>query len=252
MNAVGTYPRHHGLGTIDLLLRDRDQMLARITSGDRAAILRTMVVTIAAAMALFGAALGSYRGGIQIAYAAVKLPLVLLGTAALSAPALTAIGAARGRKPQLVTDLALVMTALAFGALLLAACTPLILLGRAMDASYHSMILATFVMFTGAGLASLWMVVRALSKEHGPGWRSAVFGLCTVFVLVGGQLSWALRPYLVRPRTPEVPFLREVEGSLFDAVGETFRSSRGIYVREQAPLPGEDAWAPVSYPEETR
>ena len=225
------------LGTIDLLLRDRDQMLARIRGGDVGAILRTMVVTIAFAMALFGAALGSYRGGVQIAYAAVKLPLVLLGTAALSAPALTAIGAALGRKSRLATDLALVMTALAFGALLLAACTPLILLGRAMDASYHSMILATFAMFAGAGIASLWMVVRALGIEQGQGWRCAVFGLCTVFVLVGGQLSWALRPYLVRPRTPEVPFLRSVEGSLFDAVNQTFESSRGQYSREQAPLP---------------
>ena len=39
-----------------------------------------------------------------------------------------------------------------------------------------------------------------------------------MFALVGGQLSWALRPYLVRPRTPDVPFVREVEGSLFDAI----------------------------------
>jgi hypothetical protein len=227
------------LGTIDLLLRDRDKMLARIRGGDVGAILRTMVVTIAAAMALFGAALGSYRGGVQIGYAAVKLPLVLLGTAALSAPALTAIGAALGRKSRLATDLALVMSSLAFGALLLAACTPLILLGRAMDASYHNMILATFVMFAGAGMASLWMVVRALGKDQGPGWRCAVFGLCTVFVLVGGQLSWALRPYLVRPRTPEVPFLRAVEGSLFDAVNQTFHSSNGVYSRDEAPLPEE-------------
>lgn len=239
-SAVETAPLA-SLGTIDLLLRDRDQMLARIRSGDVGAILRTMVITIAGAMALFGAALGSYRGGIQIAYAAVKLPLVLLGTAALSAPALTAIGSALGRKSRLATDLALVMTSLAFGALLLAACTPLVLLGRAMDASYHSMILAMFAMFAGAGIASLWMVVRALGKEQGPGWRCAVFGLCTVFVLVGGQLSWALRPYLVRPRTPEVPFLRAVEGSLFDAVHQTFWSTRGKYSRAHAPLPGEES-----------
>lgn len=238
--AIATTPRLASLGTIDLLLRDRAQMLARIRVGDVSAILRTMIATIALAMALFGAALGSYRGGVQIAYAAIKLPLVLLGTAALAAPALTAIGAALGRRSRLAADLALVMTALAFGALLLAACTPLILLGRALDVSYHGMILATFLMFAGAGIASLWMVVRALSSEQGPGWRCAVVGLCTVFVLVGGQLSWALRPYLVRPRTPDVPFLRAVEGSLFDAIGATVRSTRGIYVRESAPLPDEE------------
>jgi hypothetical protein len=114
---------------IDLLLRDRRAMLARLHGdADLAAILRTMIATIAVAMAIVGAALGSYRGGVQIAYAAIKLPIVLLGTAALSAPALSAIGAALGRPSRLAADLALVMAALAFGALLLAACTPLILL----------------------------------------------------------------------------------------------------------------------------
>jgi len=187
-------------------------------------------------MAIVGAALGSYRGGAQIGYAAIKLPIVLLGTAALSAPALSAIGAALGRPSRLSADLALVMAALAFGALLLAACTPLIMVGRALELDYHRMILATVAMFSIAGLAALRMVWRAVALEAAPGWRTAVAGLCVVFALVGGQLSWALRPYLVRPRTPEAPFLRDVEGSLFDAVTGAFRSARGIYWRDEAPL----------------
>jgi hypothetical protein len=225
------------LGMIDLLLRDREAMLARIRDGsDVAAIMRTMIATIAVTMAIVGAALGSYRGGAQIAYAAIKLPIVLLGTAALSAPALSAIGAALGRRSRLSADLALVMAALAFGALLLAACTPLIMVGRALELDYHRMILSTVAMFAVAGLAALRMVWRAVALEAAPGWRTAVAGLCVVFSLVGGQLSWALRPYLVRPRTPEAPFLRELEGSLFDAVSGAFRSARGIYTRDEAPL----------------
>lgn len=232
------------LGVIELLLRDREAMLARIRSGtDLAALVRTMVATIAVTMAIVGAALGSYRGGEQIAYAAIKLPLVLLGTAALSAPALTAIGRALGRRSLLAHDLALVMSALAFGALLLVASTPLILLGRAMTFSYHEMVLMTVVLFGVAGIAALHMVIRALSvenlREPAPGWRTAVCGLCVVFVLVGGQLSWALRPYLVRPRTPDIPFVRAKEGSLFDAITGAFQSARGIYTRDSAPLPEE-------------
>ncbi len=229
------------LGLIDQLLRDRDAMLARIAAGrDLAAITRVMIATIAIAMAIVGAALGSYRGGLQIGYAAIKLPLVLLGTAALSAPALTAIGASLGRRARLSADLALVVTALAFGALMLAACTPLILLGRAMDLSYHRMILGTVGVFALAGVASLRMIIHALSIERGPGRGSAIVGLCIVFALVGGQLSWALRPYLVRPRAEEVVFVREVEGSLFDAISGAVRSARGIYLRDRAPLPGGD------------
>jgi hypothetical protein len=222
---------------IDLLLRDREGMLARIRKGtELAAIMRTMIATIAVTMAIVGATLGSYRGGIQIAYAAIKLPVVLLGTAALSAPALSAIGAALGRRSRLAADLALVMAALAFGSLLLVACTPLVMLGRSIDLDYHRMILAVVAMFAIAGGAALRMIWRCVALEAAPGWRTAVAGLCVVFSLVGGQLSWALRPYLVRPRTPDVPFVRDVEGSLFDSITGAMQSARGIYDRDAAPL----------------
>jgi len=228
------------LALVDALLRDRGTILDRIAAGqDLAATMRVMVATIAVAMAVVGAALGTYRGDIQIAYAAIKLPLVLLGTAALSAPALTAIGAALGRKPRLAADLVLVTTALAFGALVLAACTPLILFGRAIDLSYQRMIILIVLAFTIAGIAALRVVMRALDLEGAKGWRMATFGLAVVFSLVGGQLSWALRPYLVRPRAPEVTFLRPLEGSLYDAIVGAAASARGLYTRDRAPLPGE-------------
>ena len=226
-------PPRDSLSLIDLLLRDRAGTLARIRAGaELKPILTTMVATIAVAMAIVGAALGSYRGGVQIVYAAIKLPLVLLGAAALSAPALSAIGAALGRRSRLAADLTLVMSAVAFGALLLAATTPLILLGRAAELDYHRMIVGTVLAFTVAGCATLRMIVAGVAEEHAPGWRSAVAGLCCVFALVGAQLAWALRPYLVRPRTPEVPFVRAVEGSLFDSIATSMRSARGIYLRD--------------------
>lgn len=234
MIATASAPPSRGaFGIIDRLLRDRDAMVAGIRSGPVAPILRTTIATIAVAMAIVGAALGSYRGDQQIAYAAIKLPIVLLGTAALSAPVLTAIGVALGRPARLGSDLALVMCALAYGALLLCACTPLILLGRALDLGYHRMILATVAMFAIAGIASLGVVVRAMASEREPGWRCALVGLCAVFALVGGQLSWALRPYLVRPRADAVPFVRAVEGSLFDAIVGASRSARGVYPPER-------------------
>ena len=222
--------RTGALGTIDLLLRDRKAMHARIETGaDLPAILKTMTATIAVSMLIVGAALGTYRGHEQILYAAIKLPLVLLGTAALSAPALSAIGAALGRPTRLANDLALVMTALAFGSLLLAACTPLIMLAHAMHLDYHRMILGTVGMFSVAGLCALQFVCRGVARTAGPGWRTAIAGLCIVFSLVGGQLAWALRPYLVRPRAEAPVFVHDIEGSLLDAISQTFDSARGIY-----------------------
>ena len=132
--------------------RDRGATLARIRDGIvPAPTLRAMAATIVIATALVGAALGSFRGGVQIAYAAVKLPAVLLGAAALSAPVLTAVGAALGRPARLASDLVLVTTAVAFGALLLAACTPLVLLARAIAMPYHEVILCVVATFAPIG-----------------------------------------------------------------------------------------------------
>lgn len=232
-------PRTASATMIDMLLRDRPAILARIRAGtDLLSILRTMIATIVIAMAIVGASLGSYRGDEQIAYAAVKLPLVLLGTAALSAPALWALGAALGRRSRLASDLALVMTGLAFGALVLAACTPLILLGRAIDLAYHRMILVVVIAFVVAGVAALRMIASSVLAEGSRGSAVAILGLCVVFSLVGAQLAWALRPYLVRPQTRDVPFVRDVEGSIYDALPELIRSAQGKY-RRNAPVPQE-------------
>ncbi len=227
---VPVVPARSMLAIVDQLLRDRAGILARIrASHDVLPITRAMVATIAVAMTIVGAALGSYHGGAQIAYASLKLPLVLIGTAVLSAPALSAIGTALGRPPRLAADLALVVTALAFGALLLAACTPLVMLGRAIDLGYHKMILLVVAMFATAGTASLAMIVRALAAETGRGRIAAVIGLCAVFAFVGGQLSWSLRPYLGHPASKQAPFVHPIEGGLVDAVFGTWDSaSRGI------------------------
>jgi hypothetical protein len=234
--AVLPAPRDHGpIALVDRLLRDRAGTMKRIRDGiDLAATLRAMIATIAIAMAIVGAALGSYRGGHQIAYAAIKLPLVLLGTAALSAPALAAFSAALGRPSRLAVDVAIVTTALAYGALLLVGATPLILFARAIDLSYHRVVILVITIFACGGLASLVTIARATEAP-----RTAIAALCIVFTLVGGQLSWALRPYLVRPQTREVPFLRALEGNLWDSAIDSMESAQYRFHRGHAPLPGE-------------
>jgi hypothetical protein len=223
---------------VDLLLRDRRAAIAKVrdaSPADVAAIARVMVATIAVCAAIVGAVLGSYRGGAQIAFAAIKLPIVLLGAAVLSAPVLTAVTAALGKPPRLVNDLVVVITALAFGALVLVAGTPLLMLARAGDVGYHATILLVVAVFAIAGLACLRVVIGGAAPAPAadptaaaPGRTAAVLALCTVFAVVGGQLAWALRPYLVRPasRNDDVTFVHPLEGSLIDAVVGTARSTQ--------------------------
>jgi hypothetical protein len=229
------------LGLVDQLLRDRTAILARIDRGhDLAGLARTMIVTIAVATALVGASLGSYRGGVQIAYAAIKVPLVLLLTAALCAPTLTALNLALGRPASLPRDLARFLSALAFGSLVLLAEAPLLLLARSIELDYHQTTLLMVGCFTVGGAASVAMLSTALRRAAAAHAGAVLATTLTVFALVGGQMAWTLRPYLVRPRTPDVPFVRSLEGSLYDAVLDTARSAQGDYRRDHAPLPGEE------------
>lgn len=225
-----------GLLLVDQLLRDRPAVLERIRRGeDLRDVVRTFVVTILVGAALTGAAMGSFRGGVQVAYAAIKLPLALLVTAALCAPALSALGWALGRPASLPRDLALVVAALATGALVLVALVPVLLVARAIDLPYHGSILLTFSCGALAGAVALAVLIAGVRRVSMRDVAILVTTFTLVFGAVGAQVAWTLRPWLVRPRTEDVPFVRAVEGSLYDAVLGSVRSAQGDYDRERAP-----------------
>jgi len=218
------------LATIDALLRDRDAVLARIRRGLGLAELgRCALLTVALACAIFGAAVGMHRGGVQILFAAIKFPLVMLFTAAIAAPCLTAFNAALDRPYAVRKDVALMLSALAFGALLLLAQAPLLLLAALLGLGYHAFILLTFCCAALAGIGCAAVLARGIASQSHRHAKIAVVALLAVLSAVGGQMAWTLRPYVVRPRTPEVPFLRQIEGNLLESVLTSSRSARGIY-----------------------
>jgi hypothetical protein len=223
------------LAIVDQLLRDRPGVLARIETGrGLAPVTRVLIATIAIGAALFGVAIGSYRGGVQIAYAAIKIPIALLVTAVVCAPTLSAVSLALGRPVSLVRDLALLVTSLATGALVLLAEAPLVLAARATDLGYHRTILAASLCAAVAALASVQTLRLGVQARGGRGVGTVLAVVALVFGLVGAQVSWTLRPFLVRPQTVDVPFVREVDGSLYDSLRTTLRSASGIYERGRA------------------
>lgn len=228
------------LATIDQLLRDRRGLLERLDRGDDlAGLARTMILAIVVCAGVFGAALGLYRGGVQILYAAVKLPLVVLLTAAICTPALSALRRVAEGETTLRKDLALVLSSLALGSLVLAALAPLVTLAASWGISYHGLVLLTVVCCAAAGVVGLGLFFSG-TRSGTWGSRAVVAGTLLLLVAaVGVQMTWTLRPYVVRPRTEEVPFVRALEGGFLDSVGTSFDSARGIYHRSRAPLPGE-------------
>jgi hypothetical protein len=221
---------------LNRLLRAPDEIAAACREDrDTRLIAAASLAALCVGAAVFGGVIGSFRGGLQIVFAAVKVPLALLGTLALSAPAFHAIAAGLGRPLPMRTVVTLALASAGRAALVLLAVAPLLWLAFDRGIGYHAAALASAVAYAAAGLAALSLLVRGLGE--GPGRLLTALGCAAVFFAVGGQASWILRPYLIRPRTwsaaqhhvQRIPFVRAYEGSFAASIYTSSRSARGVY-----------------------
>lgn len=215
------------LGTLERLLRAPDAFLAESRGPAVVPLVRTLLATLVIAAGVFGAVVGAHRGGVQIAFAAIKVPLLLVSTLVLSVPAFLGIGRAFDVDLAPRGVIALTLGACARFALVLAGLAPLVWLLEGW-LSYHGVALAITGACAVAGLAASALLLRGLADRGSLG---VLAGVCmvAVYALVGAQASWMLRPFLVRPRTIQVPFLRPTEGDLFGSVRGTARSVTGDF-----------------------
>ncbi|MBX3249067.1 MAG: hypothetical protein KF901_17950 [Myxococcales bacterium] len=215
------------------ILRDPAGAARRCLDEDR---LRSL--TLAALLALafgavvFGAVVGSYRGGIQLLFAGVKFPLSMVAALVLSVPAFHGVAAALGRPVSLRAMITLALVAAGRAGLALLAFAPVLWLAMDLGVGYHGAALAAVLAYALAGVAALGVLLRGLRA----GRHRITTGLAfvAIFLAASGQTSWILRPYLVRPQSAEVPFVRSLEGDFLGATAVSLRSSLGIYGRRDA------------------
>jgi len=224
---------------LNRLLRAPDEIAAACREDrDVRAIAATSLVALAVGAAVFGGVIGSFRGGVQIAYAALKVPFAMMATLALCVPAFHAIAAGLGRAFPLRVIVALALAAAGRAALVLLAVAPLLWLTFDRGLGYHAAALASALAYAAAGAAAFSVLVRGLGGGEGRVLTAVAFA--AVFFAVGGQTSWILRPYLIRPRTwaaasqhaQKIPFLRAYEGSFADSLYKSSRSARDVYDEE--------------------
>lgn len=206
-------------GDVARACRDDDEEVHKIASFSLAS-------TVLGAAA-FGGVVGSFRGGHQIVYGAAKVPLAVLATLCLAAPAFHAIAAVLGRPWPMRSIISLALAAAGRSSLVLLAFAPALWLVYDFGMGYHTAALCASGAYAIAGLAALSILVRGLGE--GPGRITTALAFMAVFFMVGGQTAWILRPYLVRPRTENIPFLRAREGSFVESVLTSLASANGRY-----------------------
>ncbi|HET7542702.1 MAG TPA: hypothetical protein VFK05_22680 [Polyangiaceae bacterium] len=216
------------LSVFDELLRSPRAVAERSRAGGD---LRPLFVASLAALVfgagVFGATLATSRGGLQLLYSGVKLPLAMVATMLLVVPAFHAIATGLGRPLGFSGMIGLTLAAAGRGALVLVALSPVTWLCFDRGLSYHPGVLLAVACYGLAGLAALDLVLR------GVGFDARGFAIVSLFSAVlfatGGQTAWMLRPFLGRPAAASVPFFRHRESSFWDAVQQSSLSSFGVY-----------------------
>ena len=182
-----------------------------------------------AGAAVYGAVLGGWQGDVLILYVALKLPLVLLLTSAFTL--LLSYVAARvlDLRLGLLEVAVLTATALAVASLLLAALAPVAAFlewacprPSPQARLAHNLLYLMHTAFVGfSGLVGCVVLWRNLRRATGGqrGVRRAFALWILAYALVGGEVAWALRPFVGSVFEP-VAFLRAdaLRGNVYEFV----------------------------------
>jgi hypothetical protein len=214
------------------LLRDPAAIAARcVEERDLGSLARSSTACLVLGACVLGGVLGTFRGGAQIPLAAAKLPLVLLATLSLSAPAFYALANALGTSWSFRTVVALSLAASARAALVLAALAPPLWLAMDLGLGYHGSTLAAVIAVGIGGTLGVSIVLRALGGTLAGLTSGLACG--AVFLAVLAQTAWIARPFLLRPRAGNVVVLRSLEGTFLDSVALSLQSARGVYAADE-------------------
>ena len=203
------------------------------------------VLVILVGAGAFGAAMGSWRAPEQAAWTAIKLPLILLATAAGNAVINGMMAPLLGVELRLRESFAAVLASFALAAVVLGAFSPVMMFlvwnlppadpGAPVAVAAHSVLLLTLV--GSIAFAGVMANVRLLQllQQLGAGAASALrllFAWLLVNLLLGSQLSWIARPFIgkadvpvhfVDPHALAGNFFEEVVRAVVELWGHFFR-----------------------------
>lgn len=177
--------------------------------------------------AIFGGVVGSYRGGVQLLYASLKLPMLWMVPVLVTLPAVRAFHRVCGIEVNYGQVALAALVGCARSALLLAVASPALWLMFSVHVDYHWAVLVLCGSVLLSGAVGLVTVARILpGSGRGKLLSNALAGLAVGVVVA--QSGWILRPFVARPRA-EVAFLRPVESNVFASTLASWRSARGRY-----------------------
>jgi hypothetical protein len=170
----------------------------------------------------YGAVMGSFGGVLgerfwQVVFSAVKVPLLLLGTFALSLPSFFVVNTLFGLRSDFSQSLRALLATQAGLTIILASFAPFTVVWYASSSNYQGAILFNTLMFGCASLSAQWLLRRFYEPliARNPRHRMLLRAWLVIYAFVGIQMAWVLRPFIGNPAGPTQFFRQDAWGNAY-------------------------------------
>lgn len=222
---------------VERILRNRQQFFEEIRDNvDIFPKIVAMIVSIVAFFAIYGAVLGATHSLWQALSAATKLPMVFLATSIVCLPTLYIFSLLFGSRERLHQTVSLILSSVTVTGVLLLSFAPITFLFMLTTSDYQFFKLLNVFFFTVAGGIGLYFlnqgrrVLAQSNEEAGARYRSFVFHMWTfLYIFVGCQLSWTLRPFVGHPEAP-FELVRQLGGNFYSNILYSIGELLGLWV----------------------
>lgn len=208
-----------------ILLNHRESIFEMIAGGKSLdGMIRYFGMYIALFAALYGATLGFYTVSWQILFSAIKAPILIFGTVAICLPALFTFNVLLGSKLSFKQTTAMLSVTAYIMATVLVSLALITLFFIASTTSKEFILLLNVAAFGIAGMFGvrmLWTGMDYLTIRSGYKPNRQIIQVWTlIYIFVGTQLAWILRPFVGNPG--QVILFRQIEGNFYQSVFHTF------------------------------
>ncbi len=216
--------------TADDVLRRSPVTASSARSYDAIKLLFAIVVVFGM---IYGATMGAFGGVagwrfLQVFYSAVKVPLLLIVTSMISLPFFFVINSLFGLRNDFADALRALSAAQVGLAVFLASLAPFTILWYVTSADYASALRFNALIFTVASFGAQYLLrlyYQPLIIKN-PRHRLALWAWLIIFIFVGIQMGWVMRPFVGAIDAP-VQFFRE--GAWSNAYVVVFQLLSGVF-----------------------
>jgi hypothetical protein len=220
------------------VLHDADGLLrgARLDRADALPLPRIALLVVVFGIC-YGAVMGTFSATspqrfLLVIYAAIKVPILLLVTFGISLPSFFVLNTLLGMRRDFADAIRALITTQAGLTIILASLAPFTAVFYASSSDYASAILFNALMFAIASLSAQFLLRRLYRPliQRNARHRILLRLWLVIYMFVGIQMGWVLRPFVGSPYSPTVFFREGAFSNAYEVVGRLILEVLGKFV----------------------